>query len=51
MNAGDPKVKTVKRSKLQLAGVTCMLLAAKFEEIYAPEARLLRFFSSPFASF
>ena len=34
-------VKTVKRSKLQLAGVTCMLLAAKFEEIYAPEARLL----------
>ena len=32
-------VKTVKRSKLQLAGVTCMLLAAKFEEIYAPEVR------------
>ena len=32
-------VKTVKRSKLQLVGVTCMLLAAKFEEIYAPEVR------------
>merc|ERR1719353_1439436 len=31
--------KTVKRSKLQLIGVTCMLLAAKFEEIYAPEVR------------
>jgi cyclin B len=32
-------VRSVKRSKLQLTGVTCMLIAAKFEEIYAPEVR------------
>ena len=25
------------RSSLQLVGVTCMLIAAKFEEIYAPQ--------------
>jgi len=29
----------VRRSRLQLVGVTCMLLAAKYEEIYAPEVR------------
>mmetsp|Transcript_4850 Transcript_4850/g.7563 ORF Transcript_4850/g.7563 Transcript_4850/m.7563 type:complete len:395 (+) Transcript_4850:152-1336(+) len=29
----------VQRSKLQLVGVTAMLLASKFEEIYAPEVR------------
>ena len=27
----------VERNKLQLVGVTCMLLAAKYEEIYAPQ--------------
>ena len=27
---------SVQRGKLQLVGVTCMLLAAKFEEIYPP---------------
>lgn len=34
------------RSKLQLLGVTCMLLAAKHEEIYAPLVRDLDFSSS-----
>ena len=29
----------VSRSKLQLLGVTCLLLAAKYEEIYPPEVR------------
>ena len=29
----------VPRAKLQLVGVACMLLAAKYEEIYAPQAR------------
>lgn len=33
------KVRSVKRAKLQLVGVTCMLIASKFEEIYAPEVR------------
>ncbi len=28
----------VQRSRLQLVGVACMLLAAKYEEIYAPQA-------------
>jgi len=27
----------VSRSRLQLVGVTCLLLAAKYEEIYAPQ--------------
>lgn len=27
----------VKRSRLQLVGVTCMLVASKYEEIYAPQ--------------
>merc|ERR1712112_465221 len=30
---------TVSRSKLQLVGVAAMLVAAKFEEIYAPEVK------------
>ena len=29
----------VKRSRLQLVGVTCMLVASKYEEIYAPQVR------------
>ena len=29
----------VSRSKLQLVGVTCLLLASKYEEIYPPEVR------------
>jgi hypothetical protein len=29
------------RPQLQLVGVTCMLIAAKFEEIYAPQVRSL----------
>eukprot|EP01111_Echinosteliopsis_oligospora_P011435 TRINITY_DN3779_c0_g1_i1.p1 TRINITY_DN3779_c0_g1~~TRINITY_DN3779_c0_g1_i1.p1 ORF type:complete len:463 (+),score=167.02 TRINITY_DN3779_c0_g1_i1:180-1568(+) len=32
-------LKSVPRNKLQLVGVTAMLLAAKYEEIYAPEVR------------
>lgn len=32
-------VHEVKRDKLQLVGVTAMLIASKFEEIYAPEVR------------
>ena len=31
--------KTMKRSDLQLLGVTSMLLASKYEEIYAPEVK------------
>jgi cyclin-A len=27
----------VTRDRLQLVGVTCLLLAAKYEEIYAPQ--------------
>jgi cyclin B len=30
-------IKKVKRNKLQLIGVTCMLIACKYEEIYSPE--------------
>lgn len=33
------QVKQVRRSKLQLVGVACMSLAAKYEEIYPPELR------------
>lgn len=29
----------IKRSNLQLVGVTAMLLASKYEEIYAPEVQ------------
>jgi len=29
----------IPRSKLQLVGVTSMLIASKYEEIYAPEVR------------
>lgn len=32
------KVK-IKRGNLQLVGVTCMLVASKYEEIYAPEVQ------------
>lgn len=31
----------VPRQQLQLVGVSCMLLAAKYEEIYAPQASTL----------
>lgn len=31
----------LQRSQLQLLGVACMLLASKFEEIYAPSVRPL----------
>eukprot|EP00741_Cyanophora_paradoxa_P002442 tig00000076_g2367.t1 len=30
-------LQTVNRGKLQLVGITCMLIAAKYEEIYAPQ--------------
>lgn len=30
---------TVSRNKLQLVGVTCLLIACKYEEIYPPEVR------------
>ncbi|XP_078593622.1 G2/mitotic-specific cyclin-B-like isoform X1 [Branchiostoma floridae x Branchiostoma japonicum] len=33
----DKKVQSVSRSKLQLVGVTAMLIASKYEEMYAPE--------------
>ena len=33
------QAKAVKRQKLQLVGVTAMLIASKYEEIYAPEIR------------
>ena len=33
------QLKAVKRQKLQLVGVTAMLIASKYEEIYAPEVR------------
>ena len=32
-------VKEVKRPKLQLVGVSCLLIASKYEEIYPPELR------------
>ena len=33
------QAKIVERQKLQLVGVTCMLIASKYEEIYFPEIR------------
>jgi len=33
------QLKSVRRSKLQLVGVACLLLASKYEEIYPPEVR------------
>ncbi len=33
------QLKPVRRSKLQLVGVSCLLLASKYEEIYPPEVR------------
>lgn len=33
------QLKSVRRSKLQLVGVACMSLAAKYEEIYPPDLR------------
>jgi len=33
------QMKQVRRSKLQLVGVACMSIAAKYEEIYPPELR------------
>ena len=33
------QVHTVKKSDLQLVGVTAMLIASKYEEMYAPEVR------------
>eukprot|EP01134_Creolimax_fragrantissima_P008112 CFRG8112T1 len=33
------EVHEIDRNRLQLVGVTCMLIASKFEEIYAPEVR------------
>lgn len=33
------EIKQVMRAKLQLVGVTCLLLASKYEEIYPPELR------------
>lgn len=32
-------VAAVQRNKLQLVGVTCMFIASKFEEIYAPQVQ------------
>ena len=34
-------VHPIPRQQLQLVGVTCMLLASKYEEIYAPTVSLL----------
>merc|ERR1712062_558228 len=33
------EIASVSRKKLQLVGVACMLIAAKYEEIYAPEIK------------
>lgn len=30
-------VRQIERSRLQLVGVACLLIAAKYEEIYAPQ--------------
>ena len=34
------EVTSISRNTLQLVGVTAMLIASKYEEIYAPEVRL-----------
>jgi cyclin B len=34
------EVTPVSRDRLQLVGVTCMLIAAKYQEIYAPEVNV-----------
>ena len=34
-------IQNVSRSQLQLVGVTCLFLASKYEEIYAPTVRPL----------
>lgn len=34
-----PQVGHVEKNKLQLVGVTAMLIASKYEEMYAPEVR------------
>jgi len=39
------ELKVVKRQKLQLVGVTAMLIASKYEEIYAPEVRDFEYIS------
>lgn len=33
------EIEQIKRTNLQLVGVTAMLIASKYEEIYAPEVR------------
>ena len=38
-HAAQSPVPQVARNKLQLVGVSAMLIAAKFEEIYAPEVK------------
>eukprot|EP00762_Andalucia_godoyi_P003289 ANDGO_06580.mRNA.1 G2/mitotic-specific cyclin-B len=39
-------VKPIARAKLQLAGMTAMLLASKFEEVYPPEVRDFEYISA-----
>ena len=34
-----PQVTSISKNKLQLVGVTAMLIASKYEEMYAPEVR------------
>lgn len=36
-------VKTIPRRELQLAGISAMLIACKYEEIWAPEVHVLDF--------
>lgn len=38
-------IANVPRGQLQLVGVTCMMLAAKYEEIYAPTVRPFHIFT------
>ena len=39
-------LKNVPRARLQLVGITCMLLAAKYEEIYAPQVPTRRWLNN-----